>query len=147
MSVVGVLSQEQAAAPTDTMSRLWGARSACPEPHSSPQCSPCTPNTQAQAPIWGATPQNPTTSPGHAMLKGDSALKLTVQRGPHTPGPSTPQPTLQGQSRIPCGHVSISCEHCTRRASCLLSLASSNTAHPGECAGEKDGNNHLSREP
>jgi len=148
-SVAGVPSQEQAAAPT-IVSRLRGARSAGPEPHSSPQRSPCTPNTPAQAPARGATPQNPATSPGHATLGVDSALKLAVQRGPkgpRPPGPSTPQPSSQGPSRIPGGHVSTSGQHCPPRASCLLSLASPNTARPGERAGERDGNSHLSREP
>lgn len=46
--------------------------SACPEPHSSPRA---VPTPQAQAPARGDSPQNPTPSPGHAVLGGDSAAE------------------------------------------------------------------------
>lgn len=39
------------------------------------QVSPYTPNTWAQAPAWGDSPQNPTPSSGHAVLGRESAAE------------------------------------------------------------------------
>lgn len=59
---------------------------------------------------------------------------------PKTPLPAQGTLCLEGTrlQRVPRGHGSA--------ASCLLPLASSNTAHPRERAADKDGNNHPSGE-